>query len=94
MAHFGNLKFLVHIHFFRYPCLIAKEFKYHQHCYRDFTRHKNDDKKTCSEKEHIYSERGDYIKVKEIIEKNVLTYNEAVLMTVLHEAYGLEVNDN
>ena len=45
--------------------LIAREFKYHQHCYREFTR---PIKRKSDETERSYSQQGDYLKVKEIIE--------------------------
>ena len=44
--------------------LIAREFKYHQHCYREFTR---PIKRKSDETERSYSQQGDYLKVKEII---------------------------
>ena len=44
--------------------LIAREFKYHQHCYREFRR---PIKRKSDETERSYSQQGDYLKVKEII---------------------------
>ena len=44
--------------------LIAREFKYHQHCYREFTR---SIKRKSAGTERSYSQQGDYLKVKEII---------------------------
>ena len=46
--------------------LIAKEFKYHQHCYREFPR---PIQRKSVETERSYSQQGDYLKVKGIIEK-------------------------
>ena len=50
--------------------LNAKEFKYHEHCYREFTR---PIKRKSAETQRSYSQQGDYLKVKEIIKKNVAT---------------------
>ena len=47
--------------------LITKEFKYHQHCYREFTRRPI--KRKLAETERSYSQQGHYLKVKEITEK-------------------------
>ena len=72
--------------------LIAKEFKYHQHCYREFTRRPI--KRKSAETERSHSQQGDYLKVKEITEKNVLLHHQAISMAVPHEAFGLETNDS
>ena len=71
--------------------LIAKEFKYHQHCYHEVTR---PIKRKSAETECSYSQQGDKLKVKEIIEKNVLLHPQAMSMAFLREAFGLETNDN
>ena len=71
--------------------LIAKEFKYHQHCYREFTR---PIKRKSAETERSCSQQGDHLKVQEIIEKNVLLYHQAIAVALLHKAFGLETNDN
>ena len=70
--------------------LISKEFKYHQLCYREFTR---PIKRKSAETERSYSQQDDHLKVKEIIEKNVLLHHQAISMA-LHEAFELETNDN
>ena len=71
--------------------LISKEFKYHQHSYCEFTR---PIKRKSAETECSYSQQGDYLKAKQIIEKNVLLHHQAISMALLHEAFGLETNDN
>ena len=37
--------------------------------------------------------KGDYNKVKDIIEKNILVHNQAVSMASIHNAYSLNPND-
>ena len=67
--------------------LIAKEFKYHECCYKDFTR------KEKHLTPSLYG-KGNFEKVKACIEKKVLTENQAVSMHILHELYGLSTDDN
>ena len=66
--------------------MIAKEFKCHECCYKDFTR--NEKHLTPS----LYGE-GNFEKVKACIEENVLTENQAVSMHILHDLYGLSTDD-
>ena len=67
--------------------LIAKEFKYHKLCFREFTR-----------KEYIlpigksYS-KGDFQKVIDCTNENVLLQNQVISMGRVHELYGIGLND-
>ena len=51
-------------------------------------------KRKSAETERSYSQQGDYLKVKKIIEKNVLLHHQAISMALLHEAFGLETSYN
>ena len=51
-------------------------------------------KRKSAETERSYSQQGDYLKVKRIIEKNVLLHHQAISMALLHEAFGLETSYN
>ena len=66
--------------------LIAKKFKDHECCYRDFTR--KEKHLTIS----LYG-KGNFEKVKACIEQKVLTENQAVSMRILHDLYGLSTDD-
>ena len=66
--------------------LIAKEFKYHECCYKDFTR------KEKHLTPSLYGKRN-FEKVKVCIEEKVLTENQAVSMHILHDLYGLSTDD-
>ena len=70
--------------------LIAKEFKYHEFCYKEFTR-----KKKLSQATAVVDERpkGDYKSVIQCINERVLGKNQAVSMSVLHAIYGLKPGD-
>ena len=65
--------------------LIAKEFKYHECCYKDFTR------KEKHLTPSLYG-KGNFEKVKACIEEKVLTENQAVSMHILHDLYGLSTD--
>ena len=66
--------------------LIAKEFKYHECCYKDFTR------KEKHLTPSLYG-KGNFEKVKAYTEEKVLTENQAVSMRILHDLYGLSTDD-
>ena len=66
--------------------MIAKEFKYHECCYKDFTG--KEKRLTPS----LYG-KGNFEKVKACIEEKVLTENQAVSMRILHDLYGLSTDD-
>ena len=75
--------------------ILAKEFKYHESCYKEFTRKK---KKTpsLSQKEKDaprYSLDGNFEAVRECIEEKILKENQAVSMKVVHDIFGLETED-
>ena len=74
----------------KYVDLIAKELRYHRHCYKEFTRKKSEKLLNVNE-----TQKGDYQKVKDIIEKLVLNQNQnqAVSMANIHNAYALHPND-
>ena len=69
--------------------LIAKEFKYHECCRRDFIRKKK------SASVQFESERciGNFDAVVECINERVMGENQALSMAVLHEIYGLFPKD-
>ena len=83
-------------------CLIAKEFKFHSVCYRNFTRgfsRKEREKSTtnvpstsdnASVALHISS---NFDLVKEYITDKILDQKQAISMLVLHEIYGLNPGD-
>ena len=66
--------------------LIAKEFKYHERCHKDYTW-KGKLSTPC-----LYEKKGNFEKVKEKEEK-VLTESQAVSMCILHDLYGLSTDD-
>ena len=66
--------------------LFAKEFKYRECCYKDFTR------KEKHLTPSLYG-KGNFEKVKACIEEKVLTENQAVSMRILHGLYGLTTDD-
>ena len=69
--------------------LIAKEFKKHDKCYRDYTRLIYDSLE--EEKNPIYCS-GDYEAVVKIIEEQVISQFKCVSMTVLMAVYGIGDN--
>ena len=66
--------------------MIAKEFKYHECCYRDFTR------KEKHLTPSLYGKRN-FEKVKACIKQKVFTENQAVSMRLLHDLCGLSTDD-
>ena len=63
--------------------LIAKEFKYHEHCYTDFTRSRPNVE--SNEKESSY-DKGDFEKVKNLVSEEVISNGRAISMSI---AYSL-----
>ena len=74
--------------------LIAKEFKYHDKCYKEFTRNVKtvSQQETCESNTTAYS-TGNCDAVKEYVNTKVITESQAVSMKTLHEIYGLNVTD-
>ena len=66
--------------------LIAKEFKKHDKCYRDYTRiiYEHDDRK-----EDLVYDVGNYECVVKIVEEQVMSLFKCVSMDVLMEVYGI-----
>ena len=71
-------------------CLIAKEFKKHEKCYRDYTRSIYDGKDVLSEeiKSSIYNQ-GDYNKVCRIIDTQIIAERKCLSMESLLQVYGI-----
>ena len=70
--------------------LVAKEFKKHNRCYRDYTRVVSQDSNGESnlDKQYVY-EKGDYDAVCKIIESEILENHKCVSMDVLLATYGI-----
>ena len=66
--------------------LIAKEFKYHRHCYQSFTR------PSYQARAEVY-EKKDFEVVRSIIDKEVIGNGKLIPLNNLYEAYGLEGSD-
>lgn len=71
--------------------LIAKEFKYHVFCYKDFVR----EDKSSQSQDHTESGnlKGDFQAMVDCIEKRVLSQNQAISLSLIHELYGIHVHD-
>ena len=67
--------------------LIAKEFRYHSHCYRNFTRGE-----VVYNKKGTY-ETGNFVAVCEFITKEVLEKGRVVSLEEVHSLYGLQVDN-
>ncbi|CAB4017036.1 Hypothetical predicted protein [Paramuricea clavata] len=74
----------------RYIDLIAKEFKYHDFCYREFTRKVAN---TNTKQFEDNDAKGNFDKVTDYIQRKVLSQNQVISMTVLHDLYGLHTQD-
>ena len=71
--------------------LIAKEFKYHDFCYKEYKRkEKGSISKVTEEDER---ESGDFEAVVKCITEKVLNENQALSMKVLHGIFGLRTED-
>ena len=75
--------------------LIAKEFKYHESCYKEFTRKNKKVPEIVEEEDDTsrYSISGGVKAVFNCIEEKILKENQAVSMKVLHDIFGLETED-
>ena len=69
--------------------LIANEFKYHESCYKEYTR------KEKSSVKNVENERslGDFDRVKQCIEEKILAQNQAISIRVLHDLFGVHTED-
>ena len=69
--------------------LIAREFKYHESCYKEYTR------KTKSSVKPAENERslGDFDRVTECVEEKILSPNQAISMHILHDLFGAHTKD-
>ena len=72
--------------------LIAKEFKYHDVCHREFTRKKDVTHKKRKPLEDV-RDTENFEVVAKCVEEKILNKNQAVSMTVLHGLYGFHPED-
>ena len=72
--------------------LIAKEFKHHDVCYREFTRKEDITHEKRKSLEDVRG-AGNFEVVAKCVKEKILNENEAVSMTVLHELYRLHPED-
>ena len=72
--------------------LIAKEFKYHDVCCREFTTKEDVTHKKRKSPEDV-RDTGNFEAVAKCIEEKIFNKNQTVSMTVLHELYGLHPED-
>ena len=78
--------------------IIAKDFKVHQPCYKSFTldHYREGNKEAHQEGQtsnHTYS-TSNYEEVKEYVNDIVINEKRPASMKLLHEIYGLEVNNS
>ena len=71
--------------------LIAKKFKYHAFCYKDFVRQERPSQ--CQGQADSGSLKGDFEALIDCIQKIALSQNQAVSMSLLHEMYGIHKQD-
>lgn len=71
--------------------LIAKEFKYHVFCYKDFVRQERPSQSQGQADSGNLT--GNFEAVIDCIEKRVLSQNQAVSMSLIHEIYGIHIQD-
>lgn len=69
--------------------LIAREFKYHESCYKEYTRKQKSSVKV-DEKERSL---GDFDQVKKCVEEKILSQNQAISMRILHDHFGVHTED-
>ena len=72
--------------------LIAKEFKYHDVCYREFTRKEDITHEKRKSLEDVRG-TGNFEVVAKCVEEKILNKDLVVSMTVLHELYRLHPED-
>ena len=82
--------------------LIAKEFKFHKHCYNQYTNgyahgssssKANADRDIATEKTSSY-DTGKFEEVKKFVIDEVIGLGRAIPMKVLHDIYGIAVGDD
>ena len=73
----------------KYEDLIAREFKYHFNCYRDFTR----GNATPTVPNNPTYDKGDFASVERFINNEILQNGRIIHLTELHQMFGLSVND-
>ena len=71
--------------------LIAKEFRYHRLCYKDFIRHQKSSNN--NEQEESDTQKGNFEAVIEFIENTILLQNQPVSMSLIYEIYGVHLQD-
>lgn len=59
--------------------LIAREFKYHEHCYKEYARKEKSSFKQAGNE--LSRSLGDFDQVKKCIEEKILSQNQAILKT-------------
>eukprot|EP00794_Sanderia_malayensis_P000996 gene996-312_t len=79
--------------------LIAKEFKMHPNCYKDYTRVCSRQVPTASQSlaegdSDNHEEKTDYESVCNFVDKHIINGNQSVSLKVLTEMYGLNKEDN
>ena len=72
--------------------LIAKEFKYHDACYREYTR-KSDKAQKRNESHGDIQQTGNFEAVVKCIADKVIGQNQAISMSALHDLYQLHTGD-
>ena len=72
--------------------LIAKEFKYHDACFREYTK-KSDKVQKRNESHSDIQETGNYEVVVKCIEDKIIGQNQAISISILHDLYGLHSGD-
>ena len=80
-----------------YVDVIAKEFRYHRTCYRNFTQDYLSNSATSfksQEEDSHEASKGDFEKAKRFISENILGGNEAISMSSLQGIYGIRANDS
>ena len=75
--------------------LIAREFRKHENCYREYTRitHLKEDVDDSSSKHLCDDDTGKFEEVCNIIDDFILTQNQAISMSFLNETYGTGLGD-
>ncbi len=69
--------------------LIAREFKYYESCYKDYTRKQKHSLKSVRNERSF----GDFDQVKKCIEEKILSQNQAISMRILHDLFGANTED-
>ena len=69
--------------------LIAREFKYHRHCFRNFTR-----TNTTPTEEEPVKPKGDYDAVRSCVDEDIIESGQILSMRYLHSIYGVGYGDS